>query len=160
MDTLATGNPGLVLRPLSVTDAPQLHRLIAANRSHLTAHGDYADLVDLSLSALRVAIADAVAKNHPFAIVLDGGIIGRMDLIPVDPPRYGLGYWLVQSATGRGHATAALAGLSDYAKAQLASTDLYAGVTHGNDKSIAVLARAGFAELDIFERYIRFHRTL
>jgi RimJ/RimL family protein N-acetyltransferase len=38
----------------------------------------------------------------------------------------------------------------------LRATDIFAGVTHGNDKSVAVLRRLGFARVSSFQRYDRY----
>jgi ribosomal-protein-serine acetyltransferase len=40
------------------------------------------------------------------------------------------------------------------------ATDVYAGVTHGNGKSGAVLTRLGFKVAEVFETYTRYHRAL
>lgn len=51
----------------------------------------------------------------------------RIDLVPVDPPKYGIGYWLGETHTGRGLATAACQEVLELARDQLAATDLFAG---------------------------------
>lgn len=43
---------------------------------------------------------------------------------------------------------------------KLAATDIYAGVTHGNDKSAALLERVGFRFPQRFEDYTRYHLHL
>jgi RimJ/RimL family protein N-acetyltransferase len=95
-----------------------------------------------------------------FGIRLEGELIGRIDLVPVDPPRYAIGYWLGRNATGKGYATAAAAALIGFAREQLAATDIFAGVTKGNAKSVAVLERLGFQAVAEFESYIRYHLPL
>jgi ribosomal-protein-serine acetyltransferase len=90
---------------------------------------------------------------------LRGSLIGRADLVPVDPPRYGLGYWLGEEATGHGYATAAVRALLDHARS-LGATDVLAGVTHGNDRSVALLRRLGFARVAEFDAYDRYHRAV
>jgi len=79
--------------------------------------------------------------------------------VPVDPPRYGLGYWLAEDATGHGYATAAVRALLDHART-LQATDVLAGVTHGNDRSVALLRRLGFARVAEFDSYDRYHRAV
>lgn len=87
---LATEMPNLVLGPLTRSAAAELHQLLQQNRDHLTAHGDYADQVAMSRDQVEAELAsDSV--NLRFGIVLSGTLIGRIDLIAADPPKYGLG---------------------------------------------------------------------
>lgn len=155
---LATSIPGLALRRATADDAEALFALVQQNRPHLTAFGDYAELVAMSLADLEADLS--AGKTLAFCIVHEQAIIGRADLVAVDPPRYGIGYWLASGATGRGFATAAVRTLADHACSALGASDLYAGVTHGNIKSVAVLERAGFRHVTDFERYARFHLAL
>lgn len=48
----ATRVSGLALVPLTEHHAPALHQLVQENSSHLTAHGDYSDLVAHPMEAL------------------------------------------------------------------------------------------------------------
>ena len=157
---IATSMSGLVLVALNEHNSSALYELVQENRFHLTAHGDYADLVAAPLEALEAELTGMTSHNLRFGIFLGQKLIGSMDLIPVAPPRYSLGYWLAQSWTGRGYATAALRALLEYAIADLQASDIFAGVTHGNQRSIAVLERAGFLPVESFEKYTRFHRSL
>lgn len=152
--------PELLLVPLTEHFAGALYELIQENRAHLTAHGDYADQVAASPETLQADLCQSASENMRFGIMLNQNLIGRMDLVPVDPPRYGVGYWLAQSATGRGYATAALKALMHFARANLQATDIFAGVTHGNQRSRALLERAGFLPVMEFEKYTRFHCAL
>jgi ribosomal-protein-serine acetyltransferase len=81
-------------------------------------------------------------------------------VLPVDPPQYGFSYWVDHDATGNGYTTAACAGVLDYARSQLGASDVYAGVVHGNDASVALLRRLGFAVSAEFDEYTRFHLRL
>lgn len=74
-------------------------------------------------------------------VVVDGDLVGGVELLPVDPPRYCLGYWLASQATGCGYATDAVAVVLDHAQVGLGASDGYAGVTYGIDSSEAVLRR-------------------
>ena len=155
---LRTGISALVVSPLNEGHALALYDLVQENRSHLTAYGDYADLVAASLEALEAQLAEGT--NLQFGIFLHQKLIGRVDLVPVAPPRYGLGYWLARRSMGKGYATAALKALLEYARTDLQATGVYAGVTNGNWRSAAVLERAGFLPVEVFEKYTRFHRAL
>jgi RimJ/RimL family protein N-acetyltransferase len=156
--TIRTDRPDLTLRLLADSDCESLLRLLAENRAHLTAHGDYLEQVSMSGDALR---ADLAANDKlRFGIFVRDELVGRIDLVPVDPPRYGLGYWLARHATGSGHATLALRALLDHARDQLRACDIFAGVTHGNAPSEALLRRTGFVPVARFDTYNRFHRNL
>jgi RimJ/RimL family protein N-acetyltransferase len=154
---ILTDLPGLTLRPLTAADAPAYHALLTDNRRHLTQHGDYQEETAKPLAAVRADLA--TPDNLRFGIYLDGTLIGRIDLIAADPPRYSLGYWLAVPYTGHGYATAAGRAVIDLA-VRLGATDVYAGVTLGNAKSVAVLERIGLTEVVEFDTYTRYHRAL
>ena len=154
---LETTVPGLALRRLATTDAGEHFRLVQDNSEHLTALGDYLDQVSMTLEETEEELS---GEHLRFGIMLEGKLIGRVDLNPVDPPNYGIGYWLAENATGRGYATAAIRALLEFARSRLAASDIYAGVTHGNGKSTAVLERLGFQPVATFARYTRFHLHL
>jgi len=156
---LHTSVSSLCLRLLEPGDALGLHNLISRNIAHLTRHGDYAALTSMSVAALEEELSRA-DNTLRFAIVLDGALIGRIDLVGVEPPRYSVGYWLCESATGRGYGSAALSTLIAFARSSLEAADLYAGVTHGNGPSERLLLRTGFAPAARFETYTRFHLGL
>jgi len=42
----------------------------------------------------------------------------------------------------------------------LGATDMFAGVTHGNTKSVGVLTRTGFEVSERFDDYDRYHLAL
>lgn len=155
---LQTAAPNLTLRALSPGHADLLHALVQANRVHLTAHGDYARLVAATVEILATELGDR--KQWCYGIFLEDELIGRADLIPVDPPRYGLGYWLAKSATGHGYAKHALTALLELAANELQASEIYAGVTHGNIRSERLLQRLGFAQVATFDTYSRFRLEL
>lgn len=152
--------PGLVLRTLTRSQAPELYGLVQKNRDHLTAHGDYTDQVAMSLEEIEHELAAGGHSKLRFGLLLRGTLIGRMDLVPVDPPKYGLGYWLAEKDMGKGYATSALQALIAFARTELRATDIYAGVTYGNRRSQAVLERAGFLPAADLDSYRRFHLGL
>jgi RimJ/RimL family protein N-acetyltransferase len=150
----------LCLRELDASDADALFVLVRENTPHLTQNGDYAELVSCSLQEMRQALAIQTDAPLRFGLLFKGSLVGRLDLIAVDPPRYSIGYWLAQDATAKGYATAAITTACVHARDALGASDIYAGVTHGNHKSVAVLERAGFRKVENFERYARFHLPL
>ena len=156
---LVTQIPDLTLRRLGDADAGRLFELIQKNRHHLTAHGDHAEVVAASHETL-VAELSGIDDQIRLGIFLENRLVGRLDVIPVDPPRYGLGYWLCESEAGKGYGTAAVETATVFARDDLGATDIYAGVTHGNHRSMALLRRNGFVAVADFERYTRYHRAL
>jgi RimJ/RimL family protein N-acetyltransferase len=157
---LPTEQPDLVLRELTADDAAALHALTVANAAHLTRHGEFTDEVSRSLTEVQEYFANPPDSHLRYGIWWRGSLVGRIDLVPVDPPRYSMGYWLAEHATGRGLATAAARAIIELAEQRLGATDILAGVTHGNVESVAVLERAGLTAITRFETYTRFHRSL
>jgi len=156
---LPTPIPGLTLRQLSAADVDAYYAQVDSNRAHLSRYGDY--------QPEKVATLDSVASelsqpssNFRYGIYLDGQLIGRVDLVPVAPPHYAIGYWLSQDSTGRGYANAACTAVIEYARTALSATDIFAGVTHGNHRSVALLKRLGFRPVADFATYTRFHLSL
>jgi RimJ/RimL family protein N-acetyltransferase len=127
---------------------------------HLTAHGDYEVQVAADVEAIEAELAGDLDRNWRFGIFLKSDLIGRIDLVGVDPPRYSLGYWLDSVETEKGFATEAARTLIGFARDNLRATELFAGVTHGNARSVALLARLGFKPVANFETYTRFHLGL
>ncbi|MEV4636872.1 GNAT family N-acetyltransferase [Actinoplanes sp. NPDC049548] len=142
------------LRQLTPEDAAEYHALVQRNAAHLTRHGDYREEVAATLDEVTARLTEPGPLRY--GVVLGDRLIGRVDLIAVDPPRYGLGYWLSEDATGHGYATKAVAAVLRHART-LAATDVYAGVTHGNDRSVALLRRLGFTRAASFDSYDRYH---
>lgn len=153
---LETSIPGVTVKPLAAADSDLYYSLLQRNIGHLTAHGDYGDEV----TASSLDIAAELSGNDPMlrcGVFVDHRLVGRVDLIPYEPGCWGLGYWLGNSSTGRGLATAGCGALIEYARSQLGATDIYAGVTKGNAASEKVLARLGFiADADL-GTYTLFH---
>lgn len=155
---LSTAMPGLILRELTVADAGTYYRVLDRNRAHLSRHGDYQDEADATLEWATDHLSRPVPDRY--GIWLGHRLIGRADLVHAAPPRYGLGYWLSHDATGHGYATTACATLVDHARSRHGATDIFAGVTHGNQPSVALLQRLGFRSIADFDTYTRFHLPL
>jgi len=126
--------PRLALRELCSHDVSEYYALVQRSARHLTRLGDYLEVVAASEDEVAVELFETSVPALRFGIRLDDVLVGRADLNPVAPPRYGLGYWLAQDATGRGVGTTAVAALITYARDTLAATDVFAGVTHHNTK--------------------------
>ncbi|MFJ8692146.1 GNAT family N-acetyltransferase [Streptomyces roseolilacinus] len=149
--------PGLVLRELTREDADEYYALLDGNREHLSRLGDYRAESEATPAWVRRHLGEDPGPGRRYGIRWNGELIGRVDLVAVAPPRYGTGYWLGEAHVGSGHATAACAAAYAYAARELGATDIFAGVTHGNDRSAALLRRLGFVPVAVFEDYTRFH---
>lgn len=139
---LATAMPRLMLRTLSPADALPYYRCVDLNREHLLQHGDNEFDHARSLAAVS-AMLDEPHTNVRFGVWLDSELVGRVDLNPVDPPRWAIGYWLHRHHLGQGIMTTACRAAIDHGR-RLDATEIYAGVSDGNDASINVLRRLGF----------------
>ncbi|WP_018353628.1 GNAT family N-acetyltransferase [Longispora albida] len=157
---LRTDIEDLVLRELTIADTEAYHALLQASAGHLTQFGNYEDDLAQSLEDVREYFRNPDDDNYRFGLWYQGELAGRADLNPVNPPHFVLGYWLGGTYTGKGLATAGCEALIRYAGKELAATEIYAGVTHGNDKSVAVLDRLGFEQVAEFEDYTRYRRVL
>jgi len=156
---IETSRSGVILGRLHPEDAERYATLLRENRAHLTRLGDYKDEV----ATPATEYARQFATDGPalaFAIYEAEAMVGSVALVAVDPPKYGLGYWLAANACGRGWATLSVEAAVTYAARELSATDVFAGVTHGNDRSVAVLQRAGFRGVADFDDYSRFHIDL
>lgn len=157
---IETALPGVTIRALGCADASDLAAVIRENVGHLTQHGDYLDLVAMDDDGLERMLSRSDVAGFYFGVFSAARLVGVVCLVPVDPPRYGCGFWLAEAATGRGMMTEALRALIAHAHDELAATDVFAGVTHGNVASVAVLERLGFERVVDFDSYARFHLDL
>jgi ribosomal-protein-serine acetyltransferase len=155
---LTTAVEGLVLRSLVPADIDPYVALVEANREHLTSRGDYEELG----SADRDDLANDLASEERarFGVWLCDDLIGRVDLTPREDRDAVLGYWLDERHTGRGYATEACRALIDFGRRELGVTDVWAGVTKGNEPSERVLERLGFERVADMGPYTRFHRSV
>jgi RimJ/RimL family protein N-acetyltransferase len=148
-----------VLRRLSGADASAYYDAVQRSRAHLTALGDYLDEVAASADDFRRRFESESDLSLLMGIWRDGVLIGHVALLHREPPKWGLGYWLTQEATGQGIATAAVGEVLEFGRRELGVEEVLAGVTHANDKSVAVLTRLGFEQVADFESYTRFGKT-
>jgi RimJ/RimL family protein N-acetyltransferase len=152
---LQTEFPGLVVREHAPADAHEFFELVQANRDHLTQHGDYAELVAATAQETERRFADP-SPSLRCGIWKDDRLIGHVSLVHGAPPTWGLGFWLAQDATRRGCMTTSISALLQYAERELMSTEVLAGVTHGNHRSSRLLMRLGFSPIEKFPTYTRY----
>lgn len=157
---IATDIPDLLLVALAPEDADAYYALVDRSRSHLTQHGDWTDLGEATPESVHADLAHLGGLKTSFGIWLDEQMIGRVDLNPRTQGNFVLAYWLGGEFTGKGYATAACKALIAYGKAELAATNIWAGVTKGNTKSEALLVRLGFQAVADQGAYTRFKLSL
>ena len=157
---LSTAMDGVVLRELTPDHIEPYWALLDRNRDHLTRLGDYQDLAGITLEQAWAGLVEPTDLNTRFGLWRDGALIGRVDLIPVNPPNYVLGYWLDAGATGHGYATEGCRAALAFARSRLAAEVVWAGVTPGNDRSVAVLDRLGFERVADLEKHTRYRLVL
>jgi ribosomal-protein-alanine N-acetyltransferase len=81
---------------------------------------------------------------YPFAITLDGAVIGAIGLNRIDSGRYMLGYWIGEPWWGLGFATEAARAIVRFARDTLALSALDSTHLFENPASGRVLAKCGF----------------
>ncbi len=144
---------GLTLRRFAgEADLPELFRVIEESLEHLRPWMPWVAEHSRAMTTEYLAARPeqwASGRDHAYAIVLDGAIVGacglyRREDTPDDVRE--IGYWLHPAATGRGLATRATAALVDQAF-QLPGVE-YVDIVHdaANRASGAVPARLGFTE--------------
>ncbi len=143
-----------VLRQLTVADASALARAVGDNLDHLRPWMPWANLESADVRFQRRRLAEA---EHQWSRGADFGY----GLFPTDGDTalllgcFGLtarrgartleiGYWLRADATGRGHATRAVAALTDVAFGQPCIERVYVYCDEANAPSAAVPRRLGF----------------
>ncbi|MFI9723198.1 GNAT family N-acetyltransferase [Streptomyces sp. NPDC052396] len=155
--------PSVVLRPVTVEDAPALARAYDTNRDHLrpweprrpesffTAEGQAARLTDLL--ELRRA-----GRVMPWVLAdQDGRIVGVVNLNNIVRGAFhstNLGYWVAAGLAGQGLGTAAVRAACRAAHEQLLLHRVEAGTVLSNTASQRVLAKAGFELIGTAPRYL------
>ena len=157
--TLTTDRSNLILRELTNNHVDPYYALIDGNRVHLNQHGNYQFEHDADADAIRSYFEKPWDANVRLGIWFDEHLVGRVDLNPIDPPKWVLGYWLDEASTGRGIATSASRAAIAHA-GRLGATEIYAGVTNGNAPSIRVLERLGFEHIQDVEDRSRWRLPL
>jgi [ribosomal protein S5]-alanine N-acetyltransferase len=146
-------------------DAAQWSRIRLADRRHLERWEPTADLdweARQSISAWPSVCSGlrAEARNGrmlPFAIDLDGQFCGQLTIGNVTHGALRsawIGYWVASSATGGGVATAALALGLDHCFGPVRLHRVEATVRPENAASRRVLAKVGFREEGLLQRYL------
>lgn len=151
-DTPTLGAPGIVLRPLILTDAPALFIALGDEQVQLyrraSAHAD--------VSETEAYVADTLARSAAAWAISEGGgeALGRLAL-RVDKDTGEFGIVLRRSAHGQGLGYKALLLAQAYAFGPLRLATLRADIDAENAASLALFDRAGFTRA----AYLPAHRT-
>ena len=94
----------------------------------------------------------AAGEAYRFAAMLDGRMIGLVDLDEIDDGEGELGYWFEQASWGQGFASKAATAVVRFAFVQAGLLSLRSGHAADNAVSGRVLTRLGFRLLDQVER--------
>ncbi|WP_017241492.1 GNAT family N-acetyltransferase [Streptomyces sp. SS] len=150
---LAAGG-GFTLRPWRLTDLPLVRE--ASEDAYIplitTVPAPYSEAEGVAFVERQWGRA-STGTGYPFVIVDPGGRpVGNAGLwLRPEPDRASVGYWVVESARGRGAALAALRSVADWARRDLALTRLELHVEPWNTASVRTAERAGFRR----ERLVR-----
>jgi len=138
-------SPTVTLRRLQITDIPMV--LSMESDPEVMRHSTGVKAADEARRRELLAWLDEpVTDIGHWAVVADGMAVGWVSLTQLGTTgRLQLAYRLCQAAWGRGIATRAGAQLCDYAWQRLDVPELVAVVWPGNEASMRVLEKLGFA---------------
>lgn len=150
----------LILRPFAQSDADTVTALagnwnvarMVATIPHPYPEGLAADWIG------RHAAARESGKGYPFAITLDGAVVGAIGVTRTDDDRYALGYWVGEPWWGRGIATEAARAIVRFARDSLGLDALDATHLDVNPASGRVLAKCGFVRTGETKRWCEARR--
>lgn len=151
-------------RLITPDDAPALAELQRVNRAFLAPFEPARSDEYFTAAGQRAAIEQALTeyrqgRNLPQVILDDGaGIVGRITLNGIVRGPFlscSVGYWVSQSVTGRGVATAALREITAVAFGELGLHRIQAETLLDNFASQRVLERNGFARIGMAPTYLK-----
>jgi [ribosomal protein S5]-alanine N-acetyltransferase len=148
------------VRAVSLGDAPELTRLVRANREFLAPWDPVRDEEYFTLDGQRKLIRAALDSeaNEPHVIEADGAIAGRINLNNVVRGPFqsaSLGYWVSEHLNGRGVATAAVGEMVRIAFGDFGLHRLEAGTLVHNTGSQRALERNGFVRFGLAPNYLK-----
>jgi len=151
-------------RLIAPEDAPVLAELQRVNRNYLAPWEPVRSDEYFTEAGQRAAIEEALSqyeqgRNLPQVILDEGaGIVGRITLNSIvrgAAQSCSVGYWVTQSVTGRGVATAALREVIGVAFGELGLHRIQGETLLDNAASQRVLERNGFARIGMAPTYLK-----
>lgn len=136
------------LEPLRAAHAAEVLAFEQANRAYFASSvadrgQSYFEEFNERLAALLAEQQAGVCAFY-LLVVDDGAVLGRFNLYDLHEGSAAVGYRVAEHVAGRGVATAGLRQLGQVAQAQHGLHTLTASITHQNEASQRVLAKAGF----------------
>ncbi len=142
--------PRLVLRPVTLADAPDVQRLVgdwAVARTLARVPHPYTDgMAEEWIESLAGGFASGTAFVFALEPRSDGAFIGVVGIERSADGVYVLGYWLGRSYWGRGYMTEAAVRAGRYAFDDGSVDRINASAQPENAASIAILRRLGMAD--------------
>jgi ribosomal-protein-serine acetyltransferase len=142
-------NDTLVLEPLHVEDADELHAVIDANRTHLREWLTWVDAHD-SVRVSRAFVARTRRQYRDesgltFGLRQRGALVGIVGFNELDPENHSgeIGYWLASDSSGQGLMTAACVRLVRHGFESLELHRIVLQIATGNLRSTAIAERLG-----------------
>ena len=143
---LPTSNPDVELRELTAADADAFFDIVQQNSVWLTRYGDYQELIKMTAKDLAVEFTDQDEKGPlRMGIWHDNKLVGRVDVSPVAPEAYTVGYWISERCSCRGYVTSSCRAIMGYVTRTRKVREYWAGVRNINLESIAIVERLGFS---------------
>jgi ribosomal-protein-serine acetyltransferase len=145
-----TLNDDIIMRTLTVADAEDVYAVVDANRAHIRQWLPWVDRTT-SPDITRDVIEPWESKflngtDAIFGIFSDNKYIGNIGLHDMKSSNNSgmIGYWLAESAQGRGIMTACVSALIDYGFEKRNLNRIYITCAVPNKKSRAIPERLGF----------------
>lgn len=140
---------GLVLRHFTLDDAAALYAQVAANRDRLSRFlpwaGRTSGIGDVLEFLLETGVARKSGQRLAYGLWQDGELVGSIGTHDMDhnDHRLSIGYWVGESAEGRGIVTRACRRLIRFAFEELAMERVEIRVAVGNERSSKIPERLG-----------------
>lgn len=155
----------VAIRPVRLRDAGEWSRIRLRDRAHLemwepTGIGPWPERNAFWSWPSQWAALRSLARRGqclPFSITLDGALAGQVtvgNVVRASLRSAWIGYWVSSDIVRGGVATAAVALVTDHAFAVAGLHRLEATVRPENTPSLRVLAKAGYRQEGLFERYL------
>jgi len=155
----------VAIRPVRLRDAGEWSRIRLRDRAHLemwepTGIGPWPERNAFWSWPSQWAALRSLARRGqclPFSITLDGTLAGQVtvgNVVRASLRSAWIGYWVSSDIVRGGVATAAVALVTDHAFAVAGLHRLEATVRPENTPSLRVLAKAGYRQEGLFERYL------
>ncbi|GAA1113299.1 GNAT family N-acetyltransferase [Arthrobacter flavus] len=152
------------LRLIAPSDDEALAKLQIQNRAFLAPWDPVRPDTYFTPSGQRADIEASLIRHErgetvPWVVLGDdGGVAGRLTLNGIVRGPFlscSMGYWLAESETGKGLATAAVQSALAFADSQLGLHRVQAETLKNNVASQRVLAKVGFKEYGLAPRYLK-----